>query len=91
MKLLPIITAALLTTASFATLAASEISASEANRSNLQSMGTIQVSNITGSPDDALSALQQKAMEEGASHYRVIGIDTPSDSSQQRANAEIYR
>jgi hypothetical protein len=89
MKLLPVITAALLTAASFSALAATEVNRSEA--SGLQSMGTVTVSGITGSPEDAISAVEQKAMDEGAGHYRIIGIDTPSDSSQQRVNAEIYR
>ncbi|CNG90489.1 putative biofilm stress and motility protein A [Yersinia kristensenii] len=89
MKLLPIIAAALIATASFATMAAREVSPAQATK--LQSMGVISLSNISGSPTDVESALNAKADADGASHYRVIGISNPGDSSNYSASAEIYR
>jgi hypothetical protein len=35
--------------------------------------------------------MNEKAEEAGASHYRVIGISTPGDSSLARASVELYR
>ncbi|CNH34462.1 putative biofilm stress and motility protein A [Yersinia thracica] len=89
MKLLPIIAAALIATASFATMAAQEVSPEQATK--LQSMGVISLSNVSGSPTDVESALNAKADADGASHYRVIGISNPGDSSHYSASAEIYR
>ncbi|CNI06878.1 YdgH/BhsA/McbA-like domain containing protein [Yersinia mollaretii] len=89
MKLLPVIAAALIATASFASMAAQEISSEQATK--LQSMGVISLSNISGSPMDVESALNEKATADGASHYRVIGMSNPGDSSNFSASAEIYR
>jgi hypothetical protein len=93
MKLLPCIAAVLISTASFSTLA-SDMSVKQVDNtqaSTLQSIGVVSVSGVNGSPDDAIRALKQKAMEDGATHYRIIGLDNPSDSSYWRGNAEIYR
>ncbi|EKN6081857.1 DUF1471 domain-containing protein [Yersinia enterocolitica] len=87
MKLLPVIAAALIATASFATMAAQEVSSEQATK--LQSIGVISLSNVSGSPTDVESAL--KADADGASHYRIIGISNPGDSSNYSASAEIYR
>lgn len=84
-----VLTAALLATASFSTLAAQPVSATQAQ--NLQSAGTVSISGVRGSLDDATRHLSQKAQEEGASGYRVIGVQTPSDSSLWSGTAEIYR
>ncbi|CNI58926.1 YdgH/BhsA/McbA-like domain containing protein [Yersinia bercovieri] len=88
MKLLPIIAAAFIATASFATMAAQEVSPEQATK--LQSMGVISISNVSGSPMDVESALNEKATADGASHYRVIGMSNPGDSSNYSASAEIY-
>lgn len=93
MKLLPCIAAVLIATASFSTLAA-DMSVKQVDNtqaSTMQSMGVVSVSGISGSPDDAIQALKQKAMKDGATHYRIIGLDNPGDSSDWRGNAEIYR
>ena len=66
MKLLPVIVAALITTTSFATLAAQEVSSEQATK--LQSMGVISLSNVSGSLMDVESALNAKASADGASH-----------------------
>lgn len=89
MKLFPVIAAALIATASFATQAAQEVSSDQAAK--LQSMGVISLSNVSGSPTDVESALNAKASADGASHYRIIGMSTPGDSSNYSASAEIYR
>ncbi|CNG05050.1 putative biofilm stress and motility protein A [Yersinia enterocolitica] len=89
MKLLPVIAAALIVTASFATMAAQEVSSEQATK--LQSIGVISLSNVSGSPTDVESALKAKADADGASHYRIIGISNPGDSSNYSASAEIYR
>lgn len=89
MKLLPVIAAAFIATTSFATIAAQEVSAEQANK--LQSIGIISLSNISGSPSDTEFALGTKATAEGANHYRIIGISNPGDSSNYIASAEIYR
>ncbi|CAM4139172.1 DUF1471 domain-containing protein [Serratia silvae] len=93
MKLLPYIAAALIATASFSTLAASmgakQVDSVQA--SSMQSIGVVSVSGISGSPDDAIDALKQKATEDGGTHYRIIGLDNPGDSSGWRGTAEVYR
>ncbi|MGM7757805.1 DUF1471 domain-containing protein [Yersinia enterocolitica] len=89
MKLLPVIASALIATASFATMAAQEVSSEQATK--LQSIGVISLSNVSGSPTDVESALKAKADADGASHYRIIGISNPGDSSNYSASAEIYR
>ncbi|ERK11002.1 putative exported protein [Serratia fonticola AU-P3(3)] len=93
MKLLPCIAAALIATASFSTLAATmgAKQVDSAQASSMQSIGVVSVSGISGSPDDAIHALKQKATEDGATHYRIIGLDNPGDSSVWRGTAEVYR
>lgn len=88
-KLNAVLAGALLTTASFATFAATPVDNSQAQ--NLQSIGSVSVSGVRGSLDDASRHLSQKAEEMGASHYRVIGVDNPGDSSLWSGTAEIYR
>ncbi|CAI0866743.1 YdgH/BhsA/McbA-like domain containing protein [Serratia ficaria] len=94
MKLLPSIAAVLIAAASFSTFAAPLSSVKQVNSeqaSNLQSIGVVSISGVSGSPADAIHALKEKAAADGASHYRIIGLDTPGDSSNWRGNAEIYR
>ncbi|CFQ40899.1 YdgH/BhsA/McbA-like domain containing protein [Yersinia bercovieri] len=69
-------------------MAAQEVSPEQATK--LQSMGVISISNVSGSPMDVESALNEKATADGASHYRVIGMSNPGDSSNYSASAEIY-
>ncbi|QGH60354.1 DUF1471 domain-containing protein [Serratia proteamaculans] len=94
MKLLPGIAAVLLAAASFSSFAAPLSSVKQVNTeqaSGLQSIGVVSVSGVSGSPADAVHALKEKAQADGASHLRIIGLDTPGDSSNWRGNAEIYR
>ncbi|KAF6663312.1 MULTISPECIES: YdgH/BhsA/McbA-like domain containing protein [Pantoea] len=88
-KLNAVLAGALLTTASFTTFAAAPVDQAQAQ--NLQSIGSVSVSGVRGSLDDASRHLSQKAEEMGASHYRVIGVDNPGDSSLWSGTAEIYR
>lgn len=88
-KLTVILAGALFATASFSTLAASPVNHEQAE--GLQSMGSVSVSNARGSLDDATRQLSQKAEEMGASHYRIIGVENPGDSSLWSGTAEIYR
>ncbi len=55
---------------------------------NLQSIGTVSVSGITGSPMDVRQALEAKASEKGASAYRVI---ENSQRGNWHATAELYK
>ncbi|WP_052281774.1 DUF1471 domain-containing protein [Kluyvera genomosp. 1] len=59
--------------------------------SELDSLGRISVSGISGSPDDAIRALQKKAGAIGGGKIRVIALSTPADSSLWAGNAEVYR
>jgi len=88
-KLTVILAGALFATASFSTLAASPVNQEQAQ--GLQSIGSVSVSNARGSLDDATRQLSQKAEEMGASHYRIIGVENPGDSSLWSGTAEIYR
>ncbi|WP_455819950.1 DUF1471 domain-containing protein [Pseudomonas cerasi] len=84
-----LIVTTLLVATSFSTLAATQVDESQA--STLQSIGTVSISGVRGSLDDATHQLAKKADAMGATRYRVIGVDTPGDSSQWTGNAEIYR
>ncbi|MHA6312186.1 MULTISPECIES: YdgH/BhsA/McbA-like domain containing protein [Pantoea] len=88
-KLNAVLAGALLATASFSTFAAQPVDREQAQ--SMQSIGSVSVSNVRGSLDDASRQLSQKAEEMGASHYRVIGVDNPGDSSLWTGTAEIYR
>ncbi len=84
-----IFSAALLAMLSLNSTAAMPLS--DADAQNLQSAGTVSVSGVRGTLDDATRELSQKAAEQGASHYRVIGAQNPGDSSLWNGSAEIYR
>lgn len=88
-KLPAIIAVALFATTSFTAMAATEVDHQQAQ--GLQSMGSVSISDVNGSMDDATRQLSQKAEEMGATHYRVIGVDNPGDSSVWSGSAEIYR
>ncbi|MGK3143276.1 DUF1471 domain-containing protein [Pantoea sp. C2G6] len=88
-KVNAVVAGVLLATASFATFAAVPVDRSQAQ--DMQSLGSVSVSSVRGSLDDASRQLSQKAAESGASHYRIIGVDNPGDSSLWSGTAEIYR
>ncbi|PKH21744.1 protein ydgH Flags: Precursor [Enterobacterales bacterium CwR94] len=84
-----VLAAAFLATTSFATFAASPVSSEQA--AGLNKLGTVSVSGVHGSFDDAKAQLQEKAQAQGASHYRIIGVNNPGDSSRWMGSAEIYQ
>ncbi|MBP2167816.1 hypothetical protein J2125_001008 [Erwinia toletana] len=88
-KLPAIIAVALFATTSFTAMAATEVDRQQSQ--GLQSMGSVSISGVNGTLDDATRTLSQKAKEMGATHYRVVGVDNPGDSSLWSGTAEIYR
>lgn len=55
---------------------------------NLQSMGSISVTEVDGSPMDVRQALAAKAEKAGASSYRVTELNT---NDHWHATAELYK
>ncbi|MEH4158420.1 DUF1471 domain-containing protein [Klebsiella variicola] len=73
----------------FSSQAAEQIT--QAEEHNLTSIGTVSVTNQSGSPDDIVNILEQKASKAGANYFRIIGINNPGDSSHWIGVAEIYK
>ena len=85
MKTLAMTIAALtLATASFSTLAATEVQSAPAGQ---QSIGVVGAS-TTGSISGLQSELNAKAAQAGASSYRIIGA---SGNNQMYGTAELYK
>ncbi|WP_017891376.1 peroxide/acid stress response protein YhcN [Serratia sp. S4] len=76
----------LLSVVSFGASAATLITNDQAT--NLQSVGTITASGITGAPSDIRQALSDKADKQGAKAYRVIEA---YENGNWHATAEIYK
>lgn len=76
----------LLSAISFGASAANLVTGDQA--SNLQSIGTITVSGVTGAPSDIRQALSDKADQQGAKAYRVIEA---YENGNWHATAEIYK
>ncbi|MCX8956732.1 YdgH/BhsA/McbA-like domain containing protein [Erwinia psidii] len=74
---------------SFSALSATSVDQSQSQ--NLQEMGTVSISGVRGSLDDATHRLREKAQDAGASYYRIIGVDNPGDSSLWTGTAKMYR
>ncbi|MGC6387881.1 DUF1471 domain-containing protein [Ewingella sp. S1.OA.A_B6] len=91
MKILPILAAAIITTASFSALAATQITSAQADSGNYQPLGVVSVSQMSGAPGSIKEQLNAQATDKGASHYRVIGMSSPGDSSLERTSVELYR
>ncbi|HEY0208511.1 YdgH/BhsA/McbA-like domain containing protein [Acerihabitans sp.] len=89
MKIIPYIFTAIIAGLSFSSQATQEISQEQA--AGHQRIGTVSVSGLEGSTDDATHALRQKARQENAPYYRIIGVDNPGDSSAWSGDAELYR
>ncbi|MGV3345793.1 YdgH/BhsA/McbA-like domain containing protein [Enterobacteriaceae bacterium LUAb1] len=68
--------------------AASLITSQQVQKQNLQSIGTITVSGIDGSPMTIREALSQKADKLGASKYRIIEA---MSNGNYHATAHIYK
>ncbi|QKJ85439.1 hypothetical protein PMPD1_0462 [Paramixta manurensis] len=73
---------------SFGANAANLVTEQQVSNDNLQSVGTISVSGIDGSPMSIRQSLSQKADEQGASAYRVIEA---RNNGNYHATAEIYK
>ncbi|MGB7800525.1 peroxide/acid stress response protein YhcN [Buttiauxella sp.] len=69
-----------------ANAAAHQIDSEQAQ--NMQSMGTISVSQVGSAPMDMRQELSQKASKEGASAYRVIEARS---GDTWHATAELYK
>ena len=76
----------LLSALSFGAFAAESVNADQAQ--NLQSVGTISVSGVAGSPMDIRQQLNAKADAQGASAYRVIEA---YNNGNYHATAELYK
>jgi hypothetical protein len=86
---LPIIFSALFSSAVFAAPLPKLIDSSSAN--SQVSIGSVSVSAVRGSSDDAVHKLQQKAEQLGGSQLHIVALNTPGDSSLWMGNAEVYR
>ncbi|MBK0080485.1 MULTISPECIES: peroxide/acid stress response protein YhcN [Kosakonia] len=71
---------------SFGASAATLVNSDQA--SNLQSVGTVSVSQIAGVPMDIRQELSAKADQAGASSYRIIEART---GSHTHVTAELYK
>ena len=69
-----------------ASAAVQQVNAKQAQ--NLQSVGTVSVSQIGSDPMDMRSALAAKAEKQGASSYRIIEART---GDHWHATAELYK
>lgn len=76
----------ILSALSFGAFAAESVNADQAQ--NLQSVGTISVSGVAGSPMDIRQQLNAKADAQGASAYRVIEA---YNNGNYHATAELYK
>jgi hypothetical protein len=69
-----------------ASAAVQQVNAEQAQ--NLQSMGSISVSSVGGSPMDVRQELSAKAEKAGASSYRVTELN---EGDHRHATAELYK
>ncbi len=76
----------LLSAVSFGASAASLVT--DAQASNLESIGTITASGVGGAPSDIRQALSDKADQQGAKSYRIIEAN---ENGSWHATAEIYK
>lgn len=64
----------------------------DANTSaHLEKIGTISISSLSGSTDDAIAALQKKAAKLGANKVRIVSLGNSGDSDLWHGNADVYR
>ncbi|ADO46856.1 YdgH/BhsA/McbA-like domain containing protein [[Enterobacter] lignolyticus] len=91
MKATSLLTGVVFILLSGAALAAGPKQVNSEQAAQLQEMGTVQVSGIEGSTDDAIHALKAKAAQEHAGHYRIVALGNPSDSSQWDGTAILYK
>lgn len=63
----------------------------QAEKMQLQSLGVIGASVVADTLDEAVAAIKGKAEKQGASYYRVIGVQSYDTSPYWRVSAEIYK
>lgn len=85
----PVVFALLFSTAAISADLPQIINATTASHS--EKVGTVSISHVSGSTDDAVTALQQKAAMRGASKLRIISLGNPGDSDLWYGNADVYR
>ncbi|MCX8958579.1 peroxide/acid stress response protein YhcN [Erwinia psidii] len=73
---------------SFGANAANLVTSQQVENENLQSVGTISVSGVSGAPTDIRQELSQKADQQGAKSYRVIEAYI---NGNYHATAELYK
>lgn len=73
---------------SFGASAANLVTNEQVASQNLQSVGTISVSGIDGTPTDIRQQLSEKADKQGATSYRVIEA---RNDGNYHATAELYK
>lgn len=91
MKTRSLLTGAVLLLLSGAALAAGPKQVDADRASGLQEMGTVQVSGIAGSSDDAVHALKAKAAQDNAGHYQIVAMGNSGDSSLWGGTAILYK
>ncbi|ALB72165.1 peroxide/acid stress response protein YhcN [Cronobacter muytjensii] len=69
-----------------ASAAVQQVNAQQAQ--NLQPMGSVSVTQLTGSPMDVRQQLAEKAEKEGASSYRITEL---TQGDHWHATAELYK
>lgn len=72
----------------------SAYSAVEVNSSVASKMrkdGVVSISSFNGSPSEAVEKIRSKAIQAGASHFRITSFGTPGDSSYIAATAVLYK
>ncbi|MFC0140426.1 DUF1471 domain-containing protein [Erwinia mallotivora] len=67
------------------------VSVNQYEAQGLTKIGVVSLSAFRGSPNEAMEAIREKAINAGAERYRITSFDTPGDSSFIRATAVIYR
>lgn len=91
MKTTSLLTGAVFMLLSGAALAVDATEVNAAQATNMQEIGTTQISGVAGSYDDAVDALQAKANAANAGHYRIVGLNNPSQSSLWSGSAILYK
>lgn len=91
MKTTSLLTGAAFLFLSTAALAAGPKQVDADQASGLQQMGTVQISGVAGSSDDAVHALKAKAAQDNAGHYQIVALGNSSDSSLWGGTAILYK
>lgn len=73
---------------SFGASAANLVTSDQVASQNLQSIGTVSVSGIDGTPTDIRQALSVKADQQGATSYRIVEAH---NDGNYHATAELYK